>query len=271
MFLTVISAVLGQSCLQTNRLCIESTFIPQNGNIQVFYPTTVIPVDINPFSMTLNIFTFNGSFSQDPCDKGIPVKSFPISPTIADAWTNVTTVTIDVPEGEYIMQLSDIDKRQCILGPNINGLFNESVRVRRVATATTTIRATPTTTTAVAPDAKQPTTSDSNSSRNLIIILSVAISAVILIVAGIIYMRHRKRNNRQRGYPNRDYPLESVVAEPPSVHVDINRSRISLGSKLSLRRYDTEGRSMEERDVESPPRMSMAVESSGSPLRANKQ
>jgi hypothetical protein len=255
-FLLLVATVMAQSCDQTNRLCIVDTHINRNSAVQVFYPTNLIPTDISGSSLSLSFFVSNGTLNGDPCTLTSLVKSYPIQPTRVNDWTNATTVTVDVPAGEYVMQLSDPEKRQCLLGPNIRGMYFESVQVREETTSSIAV-ASPTSTVSrpVVPDAEIPS-SNSNNQRNLIIAVAVGISIVALVVIAMVLIRMRKRREVAQG-KREDLP-ESDVEQPPSVHLALSRSRLSFGSKMSLKRYSTERASAEEMDDE--PRPSMAIE-----------
>jgi hypothetical protein len=249
---------MAQSCDQTNRLCIEDTHINRNSAVQVFYPTNLIPTDISGSSLSLSFFRSNGTLNGDPCTLTAMVKSYAIQPRRVNDWTNATSVTVDVPAGEYVMQLSDPQKRQCLLGPNIRGMYFESVQVREQVTSSIAV-ASPTSTVSrpVAPDAEIPSTSSGTNQRNLIISVAVGVSVVALIIIAMVLMRMRKRREVAQGKRDQDLP-EGDVERPPSIHLALSRSRLSFGSKMSLKRYSTERASAEEIDDE--PRQSMAIE-----------
>lgn len=246
MFL-LITAVWAQACLQTNRLCIEESFLVQQSSIRVYYPTTLIPVDIDPTTLSLNFY--QSSTVNDPCNLQSLVKSFPVVPAQADQVTNSTLLKIDVPEGTYVMQLSDPAKRQCLLGPNIRGMYTESVQVRAAASTTTT-----TTTTIVSstngstvlptlskPDPELPL--QNSTDQNFTVALIVSLVGLIIIIIGLLFccLESRKRKQVLR---------EDDVEHAPTLHTRISNSRLFRRTSYSAKKSA----------IDTEPRASMAVE-----------
>jgi hypothetical protein len=158
-------------------------------------------------------------------------------------------------QGLYKIQLSDPEKRQCLLGPNIRGIYTESVEVR---VATTTTQLSPAGSVSNIADSRIPE-DNSESNKNTSIILVGSITAFVLLLVGMIIYRRTKRIAKRAR--NKETFIVDSIAEPPVVHLDLSRSNMSFGSKLSLRRYDTESRSIEEQDDNDDiPRMSLAME-----------
>jgi hypothetical protein len=123
-------------CKLTNRLCIEQPEIEQLTPIDIFYPNTLIPIDLLDTTLKLKLF---GDFpSTNPCSLDlIPLKLFNVTPQKTNE-TIIDKVTVTVGElpkhafdqfKVFHFVLGDDDGRICILGPNLKGVFSESVQI----------------------------------------------------------------------------------------------------------------------------------------------
>ncbi|KAJ3364638.1 hypothetical protein HDU91_002477, partial [Kappamyces sp. JEL0680] len=151
-------------CAHTNRLCLEQTAIQNNQSFALFYPFTVIPQDINV--ATLRVRLYHGQTDAirfNPCD--IPAETQLIAsaavsdPVRTSLVANATFVTFQFTDAdlqlaktdnEFFLHLSDPDSRQCLLGPDINGVFASFIPLdlsARPATPTQSSTALPSTTT----------------------------------------------------------------------------------------------------------------------------
>ncbi|KAJ3256416.1 hypothetical protein HK103_005545 [Boothiomyces macroporosus] len=181
-----ITYILGQDCSTTNRLCIEQN-ITVGQPVKVFWPVNLIPTDINPNSLILDLFAGDSGSIYDACNSTsfVKVQEFSVAPKVAYPTINFTEITVtNNDDGKALfMQLHDPNNRQCLLGPNVAGKWTASIIVNPASTTgTTTVSGQPSATSTSASDS-----SSNGNSKYVIAIFSVLIAVVVLLAIFICY------------------------------------------------------------------------------------
>ncbi|KAJ3321975.1 hypothetical protein HDV06_003728 [Boothiomyces sp. JEL0866] len=181
-----ISYILAQDCSTTNRLCIEQN-ITAGQPVKVFWPVNLIPTDINPNTLVLDLFAGDSGSIYDACNSTsfVKIQEFNVVPKNAYPMINYTEITVtNNDDGKALfMQLHDPNNRQCLLGPNVAGKWTASIVIAGSSSGTSTISGQPTaTSTSTSSDS-----SNSGNSKYVIAIFSVLIAIVVLLAAFICY------------------------------------------------------------------------------------
>jgi hypothetical protein len=260
------------NCATASRLCIEEPKIIEGKPIDIFYPVNLFPIDVDSSTLSIGIYLSTSSFNFNPCE--IPealVATIPVVPESTNVqFINSTRITVQLDKEtkdklgqnkQYILQLSDRQKRQCILGPNIRGTFQSNVEIELRGSSSNT----PATTRVPNPTGgpSEPTNAvPSNfdlSSSNIIILIIFCIVLAVAVFVAVIACRNRlskrvamrdpnwsRREPRTSigssaagsiSYPNSARDMEqasrqSISERPADLQSNANMSRASYRSSL---------------------------------------
>ncbi|KAJ3271194.1 hypothetical protein HDV01_006983 [Terramyces sp. JEL0728] len=234
-----ISFIFAQDCSTTNRLCIEQN-ITVNQPVKVFWPVNLIPTDINPNTLVLDLFAGDSASAYDPCNSSsfVKIQEFAVNPKIAYPSINYTEITVtNNGDGKALfMQLHDPNNRQCLLGPNIAGKWTASIVIADPSSNGTT------TTNGPSSSPTSTSTSDSSNGWNgkyVIALFCVLIAIVVLLAAFICY-----RLLFSKTQPPKDPEILKIEDSPspePRMTMDITRPPATHFPQIT--------------DHEAPPRM----------------
>ena len=256
MFLSLLGAIAAapvQQCANTNRLCVEVASLVEGNSFNLFYPSNLFPIEVDTSSLVLNVYLADTitSLNFDPCRvPGTLVSTSPIASEATNTGATLSgSATINFnstvkdqvgAKSNYILQLTDKDARQCILGPNIGSNYAETVIIEKSTTTTSTGGTTgPTSTsTIVEPDSELPVEGGSNSDATTkLIVIAFIIIVALVILATILLCRRRMRKNvpPPKTASNLDTTRQSMDASRQSMDV---RPTPYLGPQNSLPRIE---------------------------------
>ncbi|KAJ3360871.1 hypothetical protein HDU91_004242 [Kappamyces sp. JEL0680] len=231
LLLSVPAFAAGNVCEGTAQLCLDATNVETNKAFTVYWNAGQVPLEVQPASMTLNLYGGDLAFVNivDPChvdSQSVPlIASFPVVPHDS-RMENVGASSITIPSSsaletylaagsnKFFLQLGNPANVNCQLGPRTAGnavtflsitdsppaqTGNTSTLSTSSATSASTGAAAGAQTGSTAPSgspASHPTSADETAPRGLgvvqIILLSLA-ALVLLILLLLVYVKYFRK------------------------------------------------------------------------------
>ena len=237
------------TCANTNRLCIENANVREGEPFNLYFASNLFPIDVDTSALVLNVYLADSvrSLNFDPCKvPGTLVSSnSPLSLEATDSTSVSSTRAVikfnnaPLTAGtKFILQLTDKDSRQCLLGPNIGQVYTESIEIDRKSNPDSS---NPNTEPTIKPNDGDPDTElpiEGGSATNTTTILVVAafVVAVALVIAATVLLcrrKFRKGKKPPKFGPPRD---ENGTLDRPRQSMDVRRSglpqNLTIGQEL---------------------------------------